>query len=198
DVRPGDFRFVDINGDGVINDKDRTFIGSPLPKFTYGSFASAYGYGFDFSLSILGTKGNDIFNMTKYYTHGNSNSNYSKELLDAWTPENKDTKIPRIGGDNYAYASSAFLEKGSFMRVKDVVLGYTLPNKLLSKIKVKKIRVYAQAQNLLTITKYSGFDPEIGKNEQLYSKDEQTLELGVDRGSYPQARAFLFGVNLGL
>ncbi|MBK8807701.1 MAG: TonB-dependent receptor [Bacteroidales bacterium] len=200
-VAPGDLRFVDINNDGLINDDDKTYIGSPLPDFTYGfSFGADYK-GIDLSLSLTGSQGNDLFNAMKFFTDNNANGyNQSIRRLEAWTEDNTGSDIPRnsLTNTNYNTVSSWWIEDGSFLRLKDITLGYTLPDKLVSKLKMSKLRVYIQAQNLLTFTKYSGYDPEIGNNpEQGFdSQGNKGFELGIDRGAYPQAKAFILGLNL--
>lgn len=189
----GDFKYVDINGDGKIDENDRTYIGSPLPKFTYGTYVSVDCYGFDLSVSLMGSYGNKIFNLTKYYLNGAGDdvTNYSKDRLNAWSASNHTSEPKSGGGVNYRRPSSAYVEDGSYIRLKDIVLGYTFPITVTNKLKVSKIRVYGQIQNLLTFTKYTGFDPEIGKLE---NQGDSNLEIGVDRATYPQARTFVGGV----
>lgn len=191
----GDFKYVDINGDGKIDESDRTYLGSPLPKFTYGFYVSADYKGFDLSVSVMGSYGNKIFNLTKYYTMGAApdKTNYSTDRLNAWTNDNHTTEPARGGIVNYTKPNSAFIEDGSYLRLKDIVLGYSLPTSITNKLKVSKIRVYGQIQNILTFTKYSGFDPEIGKLE---NQSSSNLEIGVDRATYPQARTFVAGLSL--
>ena len=196
-AKPGDFKIVDIDGDGQITSNDITCIGNPNPDFTYG-FNFDFGYaGFDFGASFQGVAGNDIYNATKFYLDGGySNSNMSARRLDAWSPENPSSSEPTNTSwfiETY-YKNSAYVEKGSYFRLKNVTLGYTIPQRLVKKIKLERLRFYIQGQNLLTFTKYSGFDPEIGTNTTL---NYEGPEYGIDRGVYPQARTFVFGVNLG-
>ncbi|MDR2963554.1 MAG: SusC/RagA family TonB-linked outer membrane protein [Bacteroidales bacterium] len=197
DAKPGDFRLVDIDGDGRITENDKTYIGNPHPKFSYGlNFDAGYA-GFDLGLAFQGVQGNDIFNATKWYLDGGFElSNMSTRRLDAWSETNRGSSEPTDASwfTNTAYfPNSAFIEKGSFMRLKNITLGYTLPARITERVHIQKFRVYVQAQNLLTFTKYSGFDPEIGSNEDT---NWEGPEFGIDRGVYPQARTFVYGVNI--
>lgn len=209
---PGDIKFKDINGrdengeltgqpDGIIDEDDRTYLGSYLPDFTYGlNFNGSYK-GFSVSLFLQGVYGNEIYNGTKVLTQGMMRLfNADKAVLDAWTPENTNTDIPRaVSGDpnHNARTSDRFVEDGSYLRVKNLTLSYSLPQKTLSAFRgaVSGLSVYFTAQNLLTLTKYSGYDPEIGASS-LYSGDNTTLLQGVDFGFYPQPRTFILGVNM--
>jgi len=192
-VQPGDYKYVDVNGDGVINTDDMVFIGSPLPKFTYGFYLSGNYSFIDFNLAFQASYGNQIYNMTRAYIDANGMYNYSTRRLNAWTESNH-TSEPRqsIGTNNYDMQSDAYIENGSYLRLKDVTIGFTLPKTLADKIKVNRLRVYVQGSNVLTFTKYSGYDPEIGKTDENETKN---VELGVDNGTYPQARTFLIGLN---
>ena len=196
---PGDYKFADLDGDGRITDADRTIIGNPHPDFTYG-FSGSIGYfGFDLSVDFQGVQGGDIFNATKYFLDGGYlNSNMSTRRLDAWSPQNSGSDQPADGGREFNKGAesaihSGFLEDGSYLRLKNITLGYTLPQKAVDKIKFNSIRVYGQVQNAFTWTKYSGFDPEIGTNEDL---NYQGPEFAIDRGAYPQARTILLGLNI--
>src|SRR5690606_30587873 len=165
---PGRFRYADINGDGVINPDDRTHLGDPNPDFTYGLNLNLGYKRFDFSAFFYGSQGNEIFNLTKTYTHFAGfypTTNLSKDLLNAWTPENTNTNIPKIesqgGFSTTSVPNSFYVENGSFLKMRSLALGYTVPKVFLQKYKINNLRVYAQAENLFTITKYSGLDPEI-------------------------------------
>ena len=190
---PGDIKFKDINSDGVVNDKDRAFIGNPNPDFTYG-LNNTFGFkGFDLNVFLQGSQGNDVYNLNRYYLEGGlaAATNAGTIALDRWTPTNTNTTIPRAvfnDPNQNNRISSHYVEDGSYMRIKLLTLGYTLPAGLLSTLHSQRIRVYVSAQNLATFTKYTGFDPELGN---------QGNSFGVDRGIYPQARVFLAGVNLG-
>ena len=186
---PGDIKFKDINGDGMVNEKDRTYIGNPNPDFTYGVNNTLAFHGLDLTLFLQGSQGNDVYNLNRVYTEGGltSNGNSSTRVLGRWTGPNTSTDVPRaIAGDpnQNLRVSSYFVEDGSYLRIKNLTLGYSLPKTLLSRVATQNLRVYVTAQNLLTLTKYSGFDPELGGS-------------GIDRGIYPQSRVFLAGVNIG-
>jgi TonB-dependent starch-binding outer membrane protein SusC len=196
---PGDIRFKDINGDGKVDDSDRTMIGNVLPDFTYGLNFDATYKNFDFTLFLQGVQGNDIYNNLKTQTQGMVRLfGATTEVLNAWTPQNTNTTIPRaVSGDpnqNTTRASNRWVEKGSFMRIKNISLGYTLPQSFLSSFAggtLTKVRFYVSAQNLLTFTGYSGYDPEVG------SRDNNQLVYGIDNGQYPAARTLMVGVQLG-
>ena len=190
---PGDIKFKDVNGDGVVNDDDRAFIGNPNPKFTYGlNNTFTYG-GFDLNVFLQGSQGNDVYNLNRYYLEGGlaAASNAGTIALERWTGPGTSNSVPRAvfnDPNQNNRVSSHYLENGSYMRVKLLTLGYTLPQSVLTTLHSQRIRVYVSAQNLATITKYTGFDPELGN---------QGNSLGVDRGIYPQARVFLAGLNIG-
>ncbi|MEA5141657.1 SusC/RagA family TonB-linked outer membrane protein [Arcicella rigui] len=196
---PGDIRFKDLNSDGKIDDADRTMIGNTLPDFTYGVNFDFNYKNFDFTLFLQGVQGNDIYNNLKTQTQGMVRLfGATTDVLNAWTPQNTNTNIPRaISGDpngNTTRPSDRWVEKGSFMRVKNISLGYNVPSSILKSFArgtLTKVRVYVSAQNLLTITKYSGYDPEIG------SRDNAQLVYGIDNGQYPQARTLMAGLQLG-
>ncbi|MCL2327357.1 MAG: SusC/RagA family TonB-linked outer membrane protein [Bacteroidetes bacterium] len=197
DAKPGDWRIVDIDGDGVITENDKTFIGNPHPKFSYGLNFDAGYRGFDLGIAFQGVQGNDLFNATKWYLDGGfEQSNMSTRRLDAWSETNRGSSEPADASwftNTKYFPNSAFIEKGSYLRLKNITLGYTLPTRITEKIHIQKFRVYVQAQNVLTFTKYSGFDPEIGSNEDT---NWEGPEFGIDRGVYPQARTFVGGVNI--
>ncbi len=187
-AKPGDIKFLDVNGNGSIDPNDRDIIGDPTPDFTYGITLNAAYKGFDMVLLGTGVAGNQIFNATRRFDL--PTSNYSTAILNRWTGEGTSNKIPRLTlndtNENYSRVSSLFIEDGSYFRIKTLQVGYTLPNKLTQKAGINKIRFYVMANNLLTITKYTGFDPEIGGGS-----------YGVDRGFYPQARTYFAGINVG-
>ena len=194
-AHPGDFIFADVNKDGVIDDKDRTFIGSPLPEFTYGFNASVNWKRFDLSLFIQGSYGNKIYDLTRYYGGFFDLSDYNKVswVEDAWTPGNSHTSIPRLSvldPNNNIRPSSYYVQPGSYARLKNLQLGYTLPNKLVH----GNLRIYLMAENLLTITRYKGMNPEVGF--QNYDSDNESLDNGVDRGLYPPSKMYIIGVNM--
>jgi TonB-dependent starch-binding outer membrane protein SusC len=187
---PGDIRFKDLNADGVIDVLDQTVIGNPSPDFTYaGTFDFAYA-GFDFSGFIQGSQGNDIYNATVRYDF--TYVNRPIYALERWTGEGTSTFEPRVNlkdPNQNARVSDRFVEDGSYVRLKNLQIGYNLPKSVQTKLHLSKFRIYASVQNLYTITKYSGMDPEIGA----YGG---ALNMGIDRGFYPQSRVYLSGIQL--
>ena len=186
---PGDIRFKDLNNDGRINADDRTFIGDPNPRLTYGISNNVSWKGFDLNVFLQGSQGNQIYNQNRYILESAlyGNSNGSSRVLGRWTGPGTSNDVPRaISGDpnNNLRVSSYYVEDGSYLRIKTLTLGYSLPQGLLDRVGGKQVRLYVSGQNLLTLTKYSGFDPEVGSN-------------GVDLGVYPQPRVFLAGLNIG-
>ena len=193
-TRPGDIRFTG-------NMKD---MGSFLPKLTYGLNVGATYKGIDFTMFIQGVSGNKIYNGTRVITEGMQRLfNSGTEVMDAWTPTNTDTDVPRaVSGDpnSNARPSDRFLEDGSYMRIKNMSLGYSLPASLLNFTSgtVKKFRIYVSAQNLVTVTKYTGYDPEVGnRNINNFGDNNRFLVNGIDYGQFPQPRTFLAGVQIG-
>jgi TonB-linked SusC/RagA family outer membrane protein len=194
-TRPGDIRFKDLNGDGIINDNDQTFIGNPTPDFFYGINGNVGYKGFDLSIFFQGVQGNNIFNAIRTWTEGlDQNFNQGAAALNRWKGPGTSNDIPRaVLGDpnNNKRNSNRFVEDGSFLRLKNITIGYSFkPNVLKSLGNLSRLRVYFTGQNLLTFTKYSGFDPELG------STNGNALARGIDIGSYPQARSFVMGVQI--
>lgn len=190
-ARPGDLIFVDQNGDGQITDEDRVKIGNPYPDFTLGWSFNARYKSWDMNMFWFGSFGNDI------YTGGTRRHdlpmpNWKRDVLDRWTEDNPSSTHPRVTindpNGNYSRPSDFFIEDGSYVRLRNLTFGYTLPRSTTDNIGIRRMRVYASAQNLLTFTGYSGSDPEIGSG--------WALDVGIDRNVYPQARTFLFGVNI--
>ena len=191
----GDVIFVDYNGDGVLSDADKTKIGNPIPDFIYGINLGAAFKGFDINLQLGGSYGNDVFNAMRYFTYDlSSGTNKDRAVLNHWTPQNTNTNIPRLtakdSNDNIRI-SDLYVEDGSYLRLRNVQIGYTLPESLAKKLSMQKVRVYVTGQNLLTFTNYSGADPEIG---QISSTNY--LSRGVDIGTYPQAMTITGGVSV--
>jgi TonB-linked SusC/RagA family outer membrane protein len=184
---PGDLRIVDVNNDGVINGNDRTYIGSPIPKFILGLNLEADYKGFDISVDIQGVYGNKIFNAKEIVRP--DPYNWEKHVLGAWTgPGTSNTEpIASYGGNNYL-PSDKFIQDGSFTRLRNVTLGYTLPSALTKKIAVSQIRVYIKGSNIYTLTKFTGYTPEIGSSD--------VLSNGIDYGTYPVTSVYSFGINL--
>lgn len=195
DIVAGDIRFRDLNDDGVIDADDRTNLGHYLPDFTYGLNVSAEWKNFDVTMFIQGVQGNEIFSNIRYHTEGMTRLfNASTVVLDRWTPTNTDTDVPRaVSSDpnRNSRASSRFIEDGSYMRIKNLAIGYTLPSQWLGKT-ISNVRVYVSSQNLLTVTNYSGYDPEIGVRTGINS----SLGTGIDYGQFPQPRTFIGGLQV--
>ncbi|PWJ58018.1 TonB-linked SusC/RagA family outer membrane protein [Dyadobacter jejuensis] len=194
-AKPGDVKYVDINKDGQIDGSDRTIIGSPLPKATYGINLGLEFKNFDLSALFQGSQGNQIYSLVDYAMDGNVTTNSTTAILNRWTGPGTSNSIPRLtriyNGQN-VMPSSRFVHDGSYLRLKNLQLGYNFKPELLQAIHIEKLRLYLGAQNLLTWTKYLGLDPEIGNDPNANSP----LDLGMDRGTYPQARAFLVGLNV--
>jgi TonB-linked SusC/RagA family outer membrane protein len=184
---PGDLRIVDVNNDGKIDGNDRTYIGSPIPKFILGLNLEADYKGFDFSVDIQGVYGNKIFNAKEVVRP--DPYNWEKHVLGAWTgPGTSNTEpIASYGGNNYL-PSDKFIQDGSFTRLRNVTLGYTLPSGLTRKIAVSQIRIYIKGSNIYTLTKFTGYTPEIGSSD--------VLSNGIDYGTYPITSVYSFGINL--
>ncbi len=187
DAVPGDVRFVDVDGDGKITAADRTKIGKGMPDWTYGLTIGADWNGIDFMVLFQGTAGNDIYDATRRTDV--SPANLPSYMLNRWTGEGTSNKYPRhVVGDGKNWQSSdLYVTDGSYFRLKNIQLGYTLPKALTNKIFIDRLRVFVGAENLLTLTKYAGFDPEISSGG---------TSLGVDYGVYPQSRTFNFGANI--
>lgn len=190
-ARPGDFRYVDFNNDGQINSDDNQYMGSYMPKITFGFGGNVEWEGFDFSCQFQGTGKSTIFNAFKQMTltGRQMGANMHSDILHAWDYD-KTSGIPRLAliddaNGNYSNASDFFLENGSYLRMKELTLGYTLPQSVMGAIGLKgsTIRVYFNCENVFTITDYTGIDPEVGN-------------FGLDGGTYPTARTFSFGLNL--
>lgn len=187
---PGDVRFVDVNNDGIIDDLDRTIIGNPIPDVTFGATFSADYKGFDFSMLISGSYGNDIFNGSQ--RRDLQFTNRTKAILGRWTGEGSTNEMPRVtwtDTNNNNRVSDLYIEDGSFARIKNMQIGYSLPEKVREKFGSSRFRIYASAENLLTFTNYSGIEPEIGAFNP--------LDQGIDRAVYPHSRTFRFGVEVG-
>ncbi len=188
-AQPGDIRYMDMNKDGVINADDRTQIGDPFPDFTMGWGLNLEYKGFDFTTFVYASVGNDIY---RAYERNLAMTNKFRGVLGRWTGEGttNDARYPRysfVDGNNNIRASDRYVEDGSFIKIKDLQVGYTLNSEWMKRIKVNRIRVYAQIKNALTFTKYSGYDPEISGG---------IFDTGIDRGVYPQARTWSAGIDV--
>ncbi len=187
-AQPGDIRFVDINKDGKIDDKDRTQIGDPFPNFTMGWSLSLEYKNFDFNTFLYASVGNDIY---RAYERNLAMTNKYRSVLGRWTGEGttNDANNPRYtftDANSNTRASDRYVEDGSFVKIKDLQIGYTVPSSIYKNKLFSKIRIYGQVKNLYTFTKYSGYDPEISGG---------IFETGIDRGAYPQARTYSMGID---
>lgn len=187
-AKPGDVRFVDVDNSGTINAADRTKIGKGMPDWTYGFTFGAEYKGFDFMCMLQGTIGNDIYDATRRTDV--RPANLPSYMLNRWTGPGTSNKYPRfVVGDGTNWQSSdLYITDGSYLRLKNIQLGYTLPKSVTQRFFVNNLRVYVAAENLITFTKYAGYDPEISSGG---------TSLGVDYGVYPQSRTFTVGVNVG-
>ncbi|BDD02571.1 SusC/RagA family TonB-linked outer membrane protein [Aureibacter tunicatorum] len=202
-AKPGDVRYKDINGDGVLNDEDNMYSGKYLPDLTY-SFNVNLGYkNFDLSMFFQGVAGNQIYNVQKLYTEGvgmTTRQAVSQEAAtNYWSESNTNTNIPRpaLNAVDNARHSTRFLEDGDYLRLKNIQIGYVLPKAILEKINIERLRVFVSADNLFTITKYTGMDPEINSRITNTSTDRlNAYTLGVGYPGYPMGKTFLMGVQL--
>lgn len=207
-TRVGDFRFKDLNGDGKITAEDRTYLGSPLPDFVFGVPLNFRYKGFDLGLFFQGQTGNKIYNVMDYYLYNAAEGNVYADIRSkhwsgqvaenrAFFPLNTSAAIPDLDADDAARnfrSSDFFVKDGSYLRLKEVRLAYNFPVDWISHLGVKSLTLSVTAYNLLTFTKYDGFDPEVGK---VVGSEGNNLSMGVDHGNYPQARSFTFGLQLG-
>ncbi|OXB05939.1 SusC/RagA family TonB-linked outer membrane protein [Flavobacterium pectinovorum] len=193
-AKPGDFRWQDLDGDGSIGSNDRTFLGTSLPKYTYGFTLNLDYKGFDMLVFGQGAGGNMIYQGLRRLDI--TNANYQTEVLGRWTGPGSTNSYPRVTTNdtnkNFTNPSDFNLEKGDFFRFKTVQLGYSFPKEWIESISLQKVRLYVTGENLWTITKYTGYDPEIGGPTTAGMNNVQ----GVDRGYYPQAKSYMLGVNL--
>jgi hypothetical protein len=183
----GDIRFKDLNNDGKIDDNDRTYIGNPNPKIIFAMNNTVTWKGFDMSVFLQGVYGNEIFNANRIYQEGMAVAqNQTTAVLDRWTGEGSSNTMPRAvfnDPNKNTRVSDRFIEDGSYLKIKNVTLGYTIPGGIMEKIRLTSARFYFSAQNLLTITNYTGFDPEVPVN-------------GIDLNVYPVTQTFSAGVNI--
>ena len=188
-AKPGDFKWIDNNGDGKITDDDRVVLGNSLPKYTYGLTLNLEYKGFDFMVFGQGAAGYKVFQGLRRLDM--ENANYQREVLNRWVGEGTSNDYPRLttsaadSNGNFKKMSNFYLQDGDYFRIKLIQLGYSLPQDVIEHFGATKVRFYLSAENLFTFTKYTGYDPEIGGGV-----------MGVDRGVYPQARSFVLGANI--
>jgi TonB-linked SusC/RagA family outer membrane protein len=192
-AQPGDVRYVDRNNDGVLDDQDRTKLGSPLPDFTFGFTLSGNYKGFDLTVQASGVAGNQI--VQSYRNPTSQYSNYTRAILDRWHGAGSSNSMPRVTDDNrnWVQFSDLYIQDGDFLRISNVTLGYDIGS-LLKKKYLNQVRVYASALNLFTFTKYDGMDPEVGYGIDNGERDK--FSSGIDLGYYPRPRTFMVGVNV--
>jgi len=190
--KPGDRKYLDLNGDKLINDNDRRIIGSAQPKYIGGITNSFSYHGFELTVFLQGVSGNDILNANRFeLEYLNGTNNQSKDVLNRWTTTNTNTDIPRATSTRPANRiSTRQIEDGSYLRMKNLQLAYSLQGPVLKTLKVQNVRIYITAQNLVTWTKYSGYDPEVNR----FGQDSRSQ--GFDYGGYPAAKVFLAGINV--
>lgn len=184
----GDLRYADLNGDGKVDGSDRTNLGSPIPTLTYGFNAGFNVAGFDFAADFFGVTGNKVYNAKKAFRF--SVYNWEKDYVNRWTPTNPSNEAPRIsnGGHNYR-VSDFFIEDGSFLRLRSIVLGYTLPQHLTRKARMNKVRFYVSGFNIWTSQQYSGYSPE-------FSNSDNPFEVGLDNIGYPITKSYQAGLEV--
>lgn len=185
----GNIEYLDMDGSGFLNATDRTIIGNAMPDFTFGFNNSLSYKGISLDALITGSQGNDIFNASRVDLEGMQNpKNQSVAVLQRWQKEGDITNIPRANDPNAVFASDRFIEDGSYVRLKSVTLAYNFQKTFLG---LNGIKIYATGQNLATLTKYSGFDPEVGSNNE-----STGVARGIDYGTYPQVKTFIFGMKI--
>jgi TonB-linked SusC/RagA family outer membrane protein len=194
---PGRFRFADINGDGKIDANDRTYLGSPVPKFT-GGFNFRLNYkGFDIQTYLYTSIGNKIWNQSKWFTDfypSFAGAAISARVKDSWTPQNPNGKVPIFeAASNFStntQGNSYYVEDGSYLRMQNLAIGYNIPSSVLGRLRLERLRIFASTNNIFTITKYSGLDPAVG--------GAADTNFGIDVGNYPVTRSYTIGLSLGL
>ena len=189
DPETGELMYRDLNNDGSITSSDKTYIGDPNPDFTFG-MTNVFTYkNFNLSILLQGSYGNDIYNASRMETEGMYDAkNQSTRVLERWRRPGMITSIPKAGYD--MKVSSYYIEDGSFLRVKDLTLSYNVPSSKMKKLGISKLQPYMTASNLITFTKYLGFDPEVNQ-----WGNSGTVQ-GIDWGTYPQTRTFIVGLNV--
>jgi TonB-dependent starch-binding outer membrane protein SusC len=193
-TRAGDIKFKDLNKDGVVNDADQTYIGNPMPDFTLNLSNNFEYRGFDLSVFFQGVYGNEILNLVRRDIEGMAGlANQSVNVVNRYRTQQPSTTLPRVTGtdpNNNRRISDRFIEDGSFIRLRNITVGYNFSKSMLKQAKIKNLRMYASTQNLHTWTKYSGYDPEIG------SYNQNPLINGVENGRYPISRSYTFGLSV--
>lgn len=202
-AKPGDIRFIDLNDDGTINAEDRTFVGSPWPKLQTGAQINASYMGLSLNFQLVGIFGYKIYNDVRRALDSYQQTNFRKDI-DPWSTSNPGGEDPRIALnteqsiiDNNRGDTERWLENGSYVRIRNLELGYAVPTTFLEGIGVETARLFISGQNLLTFTKYKGLDPDVVGNQDPNDNRARILERGVDLGNWPASRAFSIGINFG-
>ena len=191
DPETGNIAYADLNDNGLTDPGDRTIIGNAQPDFTYGMTNTLSYKGFSLSLFLQGSQGNDIFNATRIDTEGMMDfRNQSKTVLHRWRRPGMMTDIPRVGNDENIHNSTRFVEDGSYLRLKTATLSYNFDKRLIGRWGLSRLQLYVTGQNLLTLTRYAGYDPEVN------AYGANAVQLGIDYGTYPQSKAVIFGLNV--
>lgn len=198
----GDIRYKDWNGDGKIDENDQHDVGSPLPNFNFGLRLGGDWNNFDLNIFIDGVAGNKIYNYPRYCLEsGAFSGNLSTNVANSWRPDNQNTDMPRFsksdGTDNKLAYTDRWLEDGSYVRLKTIDLGYTFPKQWLQKAMIQNLRLYVSMENLLTLTKYKGYTPDLGESSAT-GVSYNVFSRGIDQGRYPIPRTFSFGIQLAL
>ncbi len=203
DAAPGRFQYVDVNGDGKIDASDRTFLGNPNPKFTYGFTVNASYKNFDFSMLLYGSVGNDVVNYNRYWLDfwASFQSNKSQDMLfNSWTPTHQNARVTILENKSTFSSNEVFnsyyIENGSYLRCKQLQIGYSLAPAILKTVGIEKLHFYVQAANLFTVTKYTGPDPELSGGNDPNTGRPQAAGFGIDYGNYPTQRTFIVGANI--
>jgi len=207
-ARPGTFRFRDVDGNGIVNDDDRTFIGNPHPDYNFG-LNFDFGYkNFSLNLFVNGQQGNKLFHFQQWFTDFNNfQGNRSTRILDAWSPENRDGTVPSLNENrptNESLESTYYVEDGSFTRIRNLQLSYSIPTSMIEHLGLTNATVFVQGKNVLTFTDYLGIEPEINLarfNDSIDPDDvdarQRNRDIGIDRGAFPVPRTILGGVKFG-
>ncbi len=199
DPATGDIKYADLDNSGTVNADDQTIIGNANPDFSFGLTNDFTYKNWSLNIFFQGVQGNQILNLSRIETEGMYNThNQLTTVLDRWTTPGQITDMPRahFGGTNNVRISSRYVEDGSFVRLKSVTLGYSLPEVLVNKLSMSKVHFYLTSDNVFTITKYSGFDPEVSLYGRSTNNSLKNIAVGVDYGTYPQTRDILFGLNI--
>ncbi len=191
----GDLKFKDLDNNGMIDEEDQQVLGNPTPDFIYGLNFTAEYKGVDISLFFNGVQGNEILNANRYRGYFDTEGNYLADAINAWSTTNTGSAIPRNTQTDPGFnrrMSDFYLEDGSYFRLRNIQIGYTLGENIITNMGMSRLRLYVSAQNLFTVTKYTGYYPEVGRNTR---GGTRLYNSGVDESAYPTARTFQFGIQ---